>query len=114
MKAKENGKQRIQRLLWNTLSRGDPMGYRIDYQSVSKAKKAKKRHLPFWILSACLLAVLLLNTVLKDQRSMLIKLLFPGDAAVTMASLENMLTQLKAGAPFQDALLVFCRQVIAG
>lgn len=114
MKAKENGKQRIQRLLRNTLSRGDPMGYRIDYQSVSKAKKAEKRHLPFWILSACLLSALLLNTVLKDQRSMLIKLLFSGDAAVTMASLENMLTQLKAGAPFQDALLVFCQQVIAG
>lgn len=90
------------------------MGYRIDYQSVGKAKKQKKRHLPVLIVSFCLLTVLLLNTVLKDQRALLLKIIFPGDAAVTVASLENMLTQLKAGAPFQDALLVFCRQVIAG
>lgn len=90
------------------------MGYRIDYQSVSKAKKEEKGHHPFWILCACLFAVLLLNTVLKDQRSMLLNLLFPGDTAGTMASLENMLTQLKAGASFPDALLVFCQQVIGG
>ena len=90
------------------------MGYRIDYQSVGKAKKQKKRHHPALMLAFCLLTILLLNTVLKDQRALLLKIIFPGDAAVTVASLENMLTQLKAGAPFQDALLVFCRQVIAG
>lgn len=90
------------------------MGYRIDYQAVTKPKKTAKRHHPFLMLSFCLLAVLLLNTVLKDQRAMLLRILFPGDAAVTMASLDNMLTQLKAGAPFQEAVLVFCQQVIAG
>ena len=90
------------------------MGYRIDYQSVGKAKKQKKRHHPALMLAFCLITILLLNTVLKDQRALLLKIIFPGDAAVTVASLENMLTQLKAGAPFQDALLVFCRQVIAG
>ena len=90
------------------------MGYRIDYQSVGKAKKQKKWHHSVLTVSLCLLTVLLLNTVLKDQRALLLKIIFPGDAAVTVASLENMLTQLKAGAPFQDALLVFCRQVIAG
>ena len=90
------------------------MGYRIDYQSVGKEKKQKKRHHPALMLAFCLLTILLLNTVLKDQRALLLKIIFPGDAAVTVASLENMLTQLKAGAPFQDALLVFCRQVIAG
>lgn len=90
------------------------MGYRIDYQAVSMHKKRAKRHHPFLMLFLCLLAVLLLNTVLKDQRAMLLKILFPGDAAVTAASLDNMLTQLKAGAPFQEAVLVFCRQVIAG
>ena len=90
------------------------MAYRIDYQSVSKAKKPKKRCYPILILSACLLAVLLFNTVLKDQRAMLLRILFPGDPAVTIASLDNMLTQLKDGAPFQEALLVFCQQVIAG
>ena len=90
------------------------MGYRIDYQSVGKAKKQKKRHHPALMLAFCLVTILLLNTFLKDQRALLLKIIFPGDAAVTVASLENMLTQLKAGAPFQDALLVFCRQVIAG
>lgn len=90
------------------------MGYRIDYQSVAKPKKAKKRHHPFLIFTACLLAALLFNTVLKDQRAMLLRIIFPGDVTVTMASLDNMLSQLKAGTPFQDALLVFCQQVIAG
>lgn len=90
------------------------MAYRIDYLSVSKAKKAKKRRYPILILSICLFALLLFNTILKDQRAMLLRIIFPGDTAVTMTSLDNMLTQLKAGAPFQEALLVFCQQVIAG
>lgn len=90
------------------------MGYRIDYQAVTRAKKRAKRHHPFLMLSFCLLAVLLLNTVLKDQRTMLLQVLFPGDVAVTMASLDNMVDALRAGAPFQETVLVFCRQVIAG
>ena len=90
------------------------MGYRIDYQSVGKAKKQKKRHHPALMLAFCLLTILLLNTVLKDQRALLLKIIFPGDAAVTAASLDNMLSQLKAGAPLEDALLAFCQQVIAG
>ena len=90
------------------------MGYRIDYKTVVRERRPKKRHHPILLLSICLLAILLLNTVLKDQRALLLKVIFPGDVEVTMASLENMLIQLKTGAPFQDALLVFCRQVIAG
>ena len=90
------------------------MGYRIDYQSVGKAKKPLKRHHPFLIFSVFLLAVLLFNTVLKDQRALLLKIIFPGDVTVTMASLENMIAQLKAGVPFAGALQAFCQQVIAG
>lgn len=90
------------------------MGYRIDYQSVASPKKTVKRRRPILILSACLLASLLLSAALKDQRAMLLKIIFPGDAAVTAASLDNMLAQLSAGVPFRDALIVFCQQVIAG
>lgn len=90
------------------------MGYRIDYHSVTREKKPKKRYHPILLLSFCLLAMLLFNTVLKDQRALLLKIIFPGDTEVTMASLDNMLTQLKAGAAFQDAFLCFCQQVIAG
>lgn len=90
------------------------MGYRIDYPSVARPKKTAKRHHPTLILSACLLAVLLLGAILKDHRAMLLKIIFPGDVTVTMSSLDHMLAQLKAGAPFQDALIVFCQQVIAG
>ena len=90
------------------------MGYRIDYKTVVRERRPKKRHHPILLLSICLLAVLLLNTVLKDQRTLLLKVIFPGDVEVTMASLDNMLTQLKAGAPLQDAFLCFCQQVIAG
>ena len=90
------------------------MGYRIDYKPVFSENRPKKRHHRILLLSFCLLAVLLLNTVLKDQRALLMKVIFPGDVEVTMASLENMLIQLKTGAPFQDAFLCFCQQVIAG
>lgn len=90
------------------------MGYRIDYPSVVKPNRTAKRHHPILILSVFLLAVLLFNTVLRDLRAMLLKIVFPGDVAVTAASLDNMLTQLKAGAPLRDALIVFCQQVIAG
>ena len=90
------------------------MGYRIDYQSVSKEKKTGKHGRAALIIAACLLAVLLLNTVLKDQRALLLKAIFPGDVEVTMASLDNMLTLLKAGSPFRDAFLCFCQQVISG
>lgn len=90
------------------------MGYRIDYQSACREKKTKKGRYPILIFSACLIAVLLFNTVLKDQRALLLKIIFPGDAAVTAVSLDNMLSQLKAGAPLEDALLAFCQQVIAG
>ena len=90
------------------------MGYRIDYKPVVSEKRPKKRHHPILLLSFCLLAVLLLNTVLKDQRALMFKAIFPGDVEITVASLDNMLTQLKAGAPLQDAFLCFCQQVIAG
>ena len=90
------------------------MGYRIDYPSVARFKRTATRHHLTLVLTVFLFAVLLFNTILREQRAMLLKMIFPGDVAVTMASLENMLTQLKAGAPFQDALLVFCQQVIGG
>ena len=90
------------------------MGYRIDYKTVVRERRPKKRHHPILLPSICLLAILLLNTVLKDQRALLLKVIFPGDVEITMASLDNMLTQLKAGAPFQEAFLCFCQQVIAG
>ena len=90
------------------------MGYRIDYQSVAKTGKPAKRHHPILLVSFCLLAAVLFNTVFRDQRAFLLRIIFPGDAAVAMASLENMLAQLKAGVPFAGALQAFCQQVIAG
>lgn len=90
------------------------MGYRIDYKSVAKPNPTAKRHHPILILAVFLLAALLLNTILKDRRAKLLQILFPGDVAVTAASLDNMLSLLRDGAPFQDAFLVFCQQVIAG
>lgn len=90
------------------------MGYRIDYQSVATPPKQRKRSLPFLIFSGCLLAALLFSIVLKDERTILLRILFPGDVAVTMASLDNMLTQMKDGMPFVDAFQNFCTQVILG
>ena len=90
------------------------MGYRIDYQSVAESGKTKQRHHPFLIFALCALAILLLNSILKEERSLLLNTLFPGDAAVTVASLDHMLMQMKTGTPFPEAFRIFCRQVIAG
>ena len=90
------------------------MGYRIEYQSVSKPDKTKKRNHPFLIFALCALAILLLNSILKEERSLLLNTLFPGDAAVTVASLDHMLMQMRTGTPFLDAFRTFCQQVVAG
>ena len=65
------------------------MGYRIDYQTVAGPKKTGKRQHPLLILSLCLLAAVFFNTIAKDQRAMLLRILFPGDVAVTAASFDN-------------------------
>ena len=86
------------------------MGYRIDYPPVGRKKK---RH-PGLLLALGLLLRFCLNLLVQGQRAVLLRILFPGDVAVTAASLDAMLTQLKGGTPFAEAFQVFCRQVIFG
>lgn len=90
------------------------MGYKIEYKSVAKPCAKIKHRSPVLILTVSLLVALLTRSVLKEWRTMLLQIFFPGDMTVTAASLQKMLSQLRDGTPFQEAFLVFCQQVIAG
>jgi len=40
--------------------------------------------------------------------------IYPGDMAVTRKALIQMASNLKSGAEIEEAVLVFCREVLAG
>ena len=87
------------------------MGYRIDYETVREKKPG--RH-PVAVLVAFALLAVLLSAALKYERAVFARILSPGDAAQTLAALEGLLEQLRAGMPFAQAMQAFCQQVIAG
>lgn len=92
------------------------MGYRIDYPPVRNVRRAEKRKVPLFALTAILLILLslLVNTCWPDGRRMLLSFLIPGDAAVTVSALETMAGELKAGQSLAEAFREFCLRVMAG
>lgn len=92
------------------------MGYRIDYKFDGKDKNSKKGWVPVLAAAAVICTLLVIMAVFFPEkgREILLEVFFPGDIAVTAASLNNMVEELKIGTPFIDAFRTFCRQVIAG
>lgn len=92
------------------------MGYRVDYQPIKKVRGAEKRKSGIPALTAlCLLVFLLLvNSCWPRGARVLRSLLLPGDAAVTVAALEDFAVELGAGDSFPGAFENFCRRVIQG
>lgn len=91
------------------------MGYRVDYPSARKGRGAEKPPLRLAALTAlCLLIFLLLvNGFWPAGAQALRDFLIPGDTAVTVAALEDLAAELRAGEALPDALESFCRRVIA-
>ena len=92
------------------------MGYKIQYDSNSLKKYPKvynktvnrKR---IWITA---LIILLIIGIVPLYRSGLLKeLLIPGDVAITEAAAEMLAENLKGGMPVEEAIRVFCREIIA-
>lgn len=99
-----------------SLSEVIKLGYRIDYQSTKKVRGMEKRTAPAPALAALglLLFLLLVSTLWPAAGEPLRALVFPGEAAVTVAALEELSADLKAGENMQTALEGFCRQVMDG
>ena len=49
-----------------------------------------------------------------EGKALIQDVFLPGDAAVTAQALENMVDHLRAGEAIGDAVVVFCREIIAG
>lgn len=90
------------------------MGYRVDYQPIRKVRGVEKRTLSVPALTALcmLLFVLIVNIAWPRGKAVLNKLLFPGNAAVTVAALEDFTVELKSGEELSGAFETFCRRVI--
>lgn len=92
------------------------MGYRIDYQPVRKIRGAEKRRSRRAALTGVFFLLFLFGVQILWQEGgqVLRGLLFPGDAAVTAAAMEDLVQQLGAGVRVGEALELFCRRIMEG
>lgn len=90
------------------------MGYRVDYQPIKKVRGAEKMRsrVPFFTALCLLLFLLLVNSAWPRGAEVLRGLIFPGDAAVTAAALEDFTVELRSGQPLSGAFESFCRKII--
>ena len=93
------------------------MGYRIEYGSApviwNPGKICWGRVL---MRGTCLFAGLCVATAAfwPEGREALMNWLYPGNAAVTRLALIHMADRLKEGEELGEAVLVFCREILAG
>lgn len=92
------------------------MGYQIKYDRGIIRKRAigisKKS---FKIYAICTIFVVLVLTIaFPDGRIWLRDLLLPGNEAVTVAALEDLVHNIRQGTPIADAMSGFCQQIIYG
>lgn len=92
------------------------MGYRIAYEPGRRIKRTEKRRNPLIIPLIVLLtaALALISLCWPEGKQFLLSVLFPSDAAVTVAALENMAQKLGEGVPLSETFRQFCLQVVAG
>lgn len=87
------------------------MGYVIEYPGNSRKNPKKGR---LWVpVCAVLCALALVGLIRKDFRYDLLRILFPGDAAVALAELERLAVNLQSGTPLGQAVEAFCADVVS-
>lgn len=91
------------------------MGYRVEYEPMEKRKveEKKSRRVPALTAAFLLFFFLLVHAFWPRGREVLGEILWPGDAAVTAAALEQFAQELRMGQPLGDAVEGFCREIIA-
>lgn len=90
------------------------MAYRITYLPVKKVRGMEKRTARAPALGTIffLLFLLLVHSAWPRGREVMQRLIFPGDAAVTAAALEELTGALKSGERLSEALEGFCSSVM--
>lgn len=87
------------------------MGYKITYGPAREKRKAQPvriRPVHIW-LGIMILAVFVRLIGYGDD---IMKLILPGDPAVTAAALENITQELTAGESISDAFSEFCQEIV--
>lgn len=92
------------------------MGYRIQYEP----ELNKKYHIAVsrWpnrkqVVWSSLCVLLIGMAAIPTVRQWVLEFLIPGDARVTTGAFTQMISDLRAGEDFSDAVTVFCREILA-
>ena len=91
------------------------MAYRVDYGSV--VKKTPKQGVRFfriqlWTILFLLVFVLAVNAAWPAGKAVLMDFLLPGDSGTVQVAFGDLVTDLKTGESFSDAVTVFCRSIM--
>ena len=90
------------------------MGYKVTYPQMGKQKYRQRRKLPKKSIlvgaSFAFIGAILLWTVWEKGLSWLL----PGDPVVTEFALQEMIDRLRDGEGLGQAVVTFCREVVAG
>lgn len=90
------------------------MGYKVFYPTVGKRKYPKHKKLPQWVLYTGICGTSALFFLLYCLWQGSISVLLPGDPEVTGPALEVLIDRLSSGEALGDAVMAFCREVVAG
>lgn len=92
------------------------MGYRVEYESVKKVRGVQKRTTGRLALTGIFFLVFLVLVACfwPEGREILRDALLPGDSAVTAAALEELARQVQQGTDLSQAVVEFCRDILAG
>ena len=91
------------------------MSYRIEYGTAVPAKYLKKkRKSHFRIFNALCILLFAFGTgrVWPEGREKLQNFLLPGEPSVTEQAFTGMISDLSEGVNLEEAMLVFCQQII--
>lgn len=92
------------------------MGYRITYENGHIHKKTVRSSQFRWKRwgAGAAVAALAVTLLIPRGRLWVREVILPGDAEVTAAALEGMVSDLREGEPMGEALETFCREIIHG
>ena len=90
------------------------MSYRIDY-APQKTRKKNTRHPGRSVIAFVLLLFVIISAVqVSGLQEHLVPLLLPGDPQVTQEAFVQLVERLHRGEGFQQAVVVFCQQILDG
>lgn len=93
------------------------MGYRIEYPGTPvrwNPGRLRWKRIFFYAGFCFGLLIVGVSVFWKEGREVLIQWFYPGDPVITRQALIHMAGRLRAGEAFEEAALVFCREILGG